>query len=499
MSVQEFRLPSLAESVVEGEVLGWLVAEGDQITEGQSVLEVMTDKVTVELPSPYTGRVQRLLAEVGQIVAVGGTLALIELAPSELNPAELNPVELNPVELNPVEAAPRTESVPHADRPTPSPLPPAPPLEAAEGLKEERSIIESNSARPEDPGLLAAVFAGFRRPASPPAAPARVLAVPSARQLARQQGVTLEEVQGSGPNGAVRQSDVQAHLGRPAGPARGGVPVSDSTPIGTVALSPGPYNPVSGWPPPPPPNYRTPAGAEHLETRTPFRGTRRAISQALLAGTLHTAQTHTVAELDCSALMALRTELRPSAERAGVKLSYLPFFLKAVAVALHAFPALGSSLDTSSQEVVRKDFVHLGVAVNTDAGLVVPVVRDVPHKSLLTLARETADLGERARLGTLKPSEMQDATFTVSNIGAVGALVGVPLVTPPAVGILSLHSIVKRPVAIEQGGEDVVAIRPMMYLTLAFDHRLVDGADAARFNSLVVDLLEQPGKLYLQM
>ncbi|WP_407542695.1 dihydrolipoamide acetyltransferase family protein (plasmid) [Deinococcus radiomollis] len=461
MTVQEFKLPALAESVVEGEVLGWLVAEGDTVTEGQSVLEVMTDKVTVELPSPYAGRIEKLVAKVGEIVAVGATLALIESAAEEV-------------------AAPPV--------PGPGPGLTPGPAEAAAGLKEERSIIEATSARGEDPALLAAVFAGFQRPdaASPAPVPrgpdspstARVLAVPSARQLARQQNVALHEVRGSGQNGAVRQADVAAHLSRPAVPP----PVA-----------------ASGWPPPPPPNYCTPAGAEALETRTPFRGTRRAISQALLAGTLHTAQTHTVAELDCSALMALRDELQPDAGAVGVKLSYLPFFLKAVAVALQAYPALNSSLDTASQEVVHKGFVHLGVAVNTDAGLVVPVVRDVPYKSLLTLARETADLGERARLGTLKPGEIQDATFTVSNIGAVGALVGVPLVTPPAVGILSLHSIVKRPVAVMQGGEDMVAIRPMMYLTLGFDHRLVDGADAARFNTRVVELLEQPKKLYLQM
>ena len=460
MSIQEFRLPALAESVVEGEVLGWLVAEGDTVTEGQRVLEVMTDKVTVELPSPYAGRV-RLLAEVGQIVAVGGTLALIETEVQE-------------------------QAVLVEARPVPVTVPALTP--AREATTGQGSIIESSSARTEDPELLAAVFADFRRasPAAVPPASTRVLAVPSARQLARQQGVALQHVQGSGPNGTVRQADVAAHLGR-------------SEPVMPAPAPPLTGRPTSAWPPPPPPNYRTPAGAEGLETRTPFRGARRAISQALLAGTLHTAQTHTVAELDCSALMALRTELRPGAEATGVRLSYLPFFLKAVAVALRAYPALGSSLDTTSQEVVRKSFVHLGVAVDTDAGLVVPVVRDVPHKSLLALARETADLGERARLGTLTPLEMQDATFTVSNIGAVGALVGVPLVAPPAVGVLSLHSIVKRPVAREQGGEDVVVIRPMMYLTLGFDHRLVDGADAARFNTLVVELLEQPGKLCLQM
>ena len=475
MTVQEFRLPALAESVVEGEVLGWLVAEGDTVTEGQSVLEVMTDKVTVELPSPYAGRVTQVLAKVGEIVAVGGRLALIETTVQEAIVQEATvQAEVRPVQV----AAP-------VSAPTPTPVP-----EATAGLKEERSIIESGSARAEDPELLAAVFAGFRRATAVTGSPssARVLAVPSARQLARQQGVALEDVRGSGPNGAVRQADVAAHLARP-------VP-APATP-GPAAPPAG--KPTSGWPPPAPPAYRTPAGAETLETRTPFRGTRRAISQALLAGTLHTAQTHTVAELDCSGLMALRGELRPDAEKLGVKLSYLPFFLKAVAIALQAFPALNSSLDTATDEVVQKGFVHLGVAVNTDAGLIVPVVKGVPHKSLLALARETADLGARARLGTLKPGEMQDATFTVSNIGAVGALVGVPLVTPPAVGILSLHSIVKRPVAIEQGGEDVVAIRPMMYLTLAFDHRLVDGADAARFNSRVVELLEQPGKLYLQM
>lgn len=463
-ALYEFKLPALAESVVEGEVMGWLVAEGELVQEGQSVLEVMTDKVTVELPSPVSGRLVRLLVAPGQVVAVGATLALIgeEQGAEATSPAPTPP----------------------APEPMPSPAPSAP--EAAAGMKEERSIIESASAAAEDPELLRAVFAGYKPTTTAPAASAgRVLAVPSARQLARQHSVPLENVRGSGPNGTVRPADVTAHLAAGA-------------PVPVRAEATRPLTPA-GWPPPPPPAYRTPQGQADLETRTPFRGARRAISQALLASTLYTAQTHTIAELDCSALMALRQELRPDAEAAGVRLSYLPFFFRAVAVALREYPALNSSLDTATDEVVSKGFVHLGMAVNTDAGLIVPVVRDVAHKSLLALARETADLAERARLGTLKPAEMQDATFTVSNIGAVGALVGVPIVNPPAVGILSLHSIVKRPVAVEQGGEDVVAIRPMMYLTLGFDHRLVDGADAARFNNRVVELLEQPRRLYLQM
>ncbi|MFC4456287.1 dihydrolipoamide acetyltransferase family protein [Deinococcus sonorensis] len=467
-ALQAFTLPSLAESVVEGEILGWLVAEGDTLQEGQSVLEVMTDKVNVELPAPFAGVLRQRLVQAGDVVAVGATLALIE---------------------------PQT---PAQARPEPVAAPAAPVSQpAAEGLKEERSIIESAGAADVDPLLAASVFAGWSLPAAaevPEPAPAsaprltpqepvrsRVLAAPSARQLARERGVDLTQVPGSGPNGTVRRADVAAHLEQ------------------QVRAPAGPTPERGSWPPPPPPAYRTPAGYEAQEERTPFRGQRRAISQALLASTLYTAQTHTIEELDCSALIALRGAMRADAEAQGVSLSYLPFFLKAVAVALHDFPALNSSLDEARGEVVRKRFVHLGMAVNAPQGLIVPVLRDVDRKSLLTLARESSDLAERARAGTLQPQELQDATFTVSNIGAVGALVGVPIVNPPASGILSLHSITKRPVAVEQDGEDVVVVRPMMYLTLSFDHRLVDGADAARFNRRVVALLEEPRRLMLSM
>jgi 2-oxoisovalerate dehydrogenase E2 component (dihydrolipoyl transacylase) len=463
-TLQELKLPSLAESVVEGEILGWLVAEGDRIEEGQSVLEVMTDKVTVELPAPFSGVVRQLLVGVGAVVPVGAVLALIESSQAEQTDVE-------PAEMVPLAAEP-----------------------AREGLREERSIIESAGAATEDPALAASVFAGWQRegvkPAQPeaepfaPTSPARLLAAPSARRLAREQGLDLDTVAGSGRNGAVRRADVLAHLER----------VSDPVQHHTVRSE------VSGtWPPPAPATYRTPAGYEAREDRTPFAGARRKISQALQASLLYTAQTHTIEELDCTALMALRDDLRGDAAQLGIKLGYLPFFLKAAAVALHEFPALNSSLDEERGEVVRKRFVHLGLAVNTDAGLIVPVLRDADRRSVLELARESAELAESARTGTLNPQQMQDATFTVSNIGAVGALVGVPIVNPPAVGILSLHSIVKRPVAAVQDGQDVVVVRPMMYLTLGFDHRLVDGADAARFNRRIVELLERPNLLLLNV
>ena len=387
-------------------------------------------------------------------------------------------------------------------------------------MQDERSIIEGSAAKQSDPGKAKAAFAGFNRsaqagaavatkpapatpaptPSAPPTtaglaetspAPGQVRAVPSARRLARELGVSIAEVMGSGPNGRVRPGDVQAH-------AQGPIHQAPATQAPQAQVQPAAKSGSTDWPPTAPPAYRTPAGYEARETRTPFRGVRRATSQGLLAATLHSAQTHTIEELDCTNLMALRDELKADAQQQGVKLSYLPFFLKAASIALREFPAVNSSLDTAAGEVVYKDFVHLGMAVNTEAGLVVPVIRDVDQKGVLALAREISELAEKARSNTLKPQEMADATFTVSNIGSVGSMMGVPIVSPPAAGIMSVHSIAKRAVVVEEGGQDVIAIRPMMYLTLSFDHRLVDGADAARFLKKVLWLLEKPSRLVLQ-
>lgn len=439
----ELKLPALAESVVEGEVLGWLVEEGQPIRDGQPVLEIMTDKVTVELPAPFSGVLRQRLVNAGDVVPVGATLALVEgVGSTAVTPP-----------------------------PPPAHMPPQQRQEAAENLREERSIIESGAQVEVDPEGLAAVFQRPRRttPTTPPETPTRerpVLAVPSARRLAREQGTDLSGLTGSGPNGVIRHADVLAHPKR-----------------------------VTETIPDPPP----PAGPTGRERRVPFKGQRRAISQGLMSSLANTALTHTIEELDCTELTALRDELRPDASALGVKLSSMPFFFKAVALALGDYPALGSSLDTSTQEIVFREDVNLGMAVNTEGGLIVPVVRNVTGKNLLTLAREVTELTARALEGRLVPDDLRDATFTVSNIGAVGALVGFPIVTPPAVGILSLHGITRRPVALMQGGEEIMAIRPMMYLTLGFDHRLVDGVDAVRFTKRVVELLESPKKLMLRL
>ncbi len=254
-----------------------------------------------------------------------------------------------------------------------------------------------------------------------------------------------------------------------------------------------PKPPAPGFPPPV--QYKPPKGYEDLETRMPLRGLRRAIASQMVASHLYTVRTLSVDEVDMTELVALRERLKPEAEAQGVRLSYLPFVFKALAVALKKFPALNSSLDEARQEVVLKHYVNIGMAVATEGGLIVPVVKDVDRKSLLQLAREINDLAERARAGRLAPEEVSGSTFSVTNIGSIGALFSFPIINVPDAAILGVHSIQKRPVVNER---DEVVVRQMMYLSLSFDHRLVDGAEAARFCKEVIRLLEKPERLFLE-
>jgi 2-oxoisovalerate dehydrogenase E2 component (dihydrolipoyl transacylase) len=455
-------MPALAESVVEGEILKWLVQEGDEIKLDQPVVEIMTDKVTTELPAPFAGRLEKILAAEGSIVAVGAAMAVI-VEGSSL------PVQAQPEQL---------------------------PIMA----REERSIIESGASINQDLGEVAAVFA--KRSSNSTNASSvseRSLAVPAARKLARESGLSIEDVPGSGPNGRVRVDDVQNFLEKPQKlePQRASTSGLNVSPI----------------------SYRTPAGYESLETRTPLRGMRRAISQQMLASHLYTVRTLHVDECDMTELVRLRERLNA---QSPVKISYLPFIFRALAVALKRYPSLNSSFDEATQEIVQKQYYHLGMAVATDAGLIVPVLRNVDRKSLLEIAQEIHELAGKARDGKLSPDELSGGTFSVTNMGTIGALFSFPIINVPEAAILGVHSIQKRPVvleyakgdalehakgnalehtkgdALERDGEDVIVIRQMMYLSLSFDHRLIDGADAARFCGLLIDLLEQPERLLLE-
>jgi len=296
--------------------------------------------------------------------------------------------------------------------------------------------------------------------------------VPAARKLARELGIDIEQVVGSGPNGRVRVEDVRAH-------AEGAAPAAG------VA---GPARPAR------PPAVQGDLSA--LEERVPVRGLRRLISQQMVTSHLQTVRTLHVDEADVSGLVAMRERLKPAAERRGVRLSYLPFVMKAVVAALKEYPALNSSLDEERGEIVVKRYYNIGMAVAVPDGLVVPVVKDVEDLSLLEVAAEVQRLAEAARTGKLAPDDVKGGTFSITNIGSLGGLFSFPIINVPEAAILGLHSIKKRPVVLP---DDTIAARSMVYLSLSFDHRVLDGAVAASFTSRLIQLLETPEELMLDL
>ena len=375
----------------------------------------------------------------------------------------------------------------------------AEPGEAVEGVKEpppvqaaeERSIVEPGLPAKEekedlslfkpDPTQVAVKnpFLSGEKPQEG-ARPGRVLAVPAARKLARELGIPIEEVPGSGPLGRVRVEDVRAYAERRKAPPE--------------RPEEGPQVLPAGFPPPP--KYAPPKGYEHLEERVPLRGIRRTIAQGLWQSHLYTVRTLNVDEADLTELVRLRERLKPQAEAQGVKLTYLPFIVKAVVRALKKFPMLNTSLDEERQEIVYKRYYHIGLAVATERGLIVPVVRDADRKSVLELAQEIAELSQKAREGRLAPEEVTGSTFTITNIGSVGATLSFPIINLPDAAILGVHSIRKRPWVMPDGS---IQARDIMFLSLSFDHRLVDGAEAAMFTREVIRLLENPDLLLLEM
>jgi pyruvate dehydrogenase E2 component (dihydrolipoamide acetyltransferase) len=452
---KEILMPELAESVVEGEILKWLVEEGDYLKKDQPFVEVMTDKVTVELPSPYEGVLLKKLAKEGEVVKVHAPIALIA------EPGEA---------VEGVKEAPPVQAVEERAIVEPG-LPP----------KEEREDLSLFRPDPTEVAVKNPFLAE-----RPKEERGRVLAVPAARKLARELGIPIEAVPGSGPLGRVRVEDVRAYaekLKAPPSPA-------------PAPASPPPQEAPAPVGFPPPPRYASPKGYEHLEERVPLRGIRRTIAQGLWQSHLYTVRTLNVDEADLTELVALRERLKGEAEAQGVKLTYLPFIVKAVVRALKKYPMLNTSLDEERGEVVYKRYYHIGIAVATERGLIVPVVRDADRKSLLELAREIALLSQKAREGRLAPEEVSGSTFTITNIGSVGATLSFPIINVPEAAILGVHSIRKRPWVMPDGS---IQARDIMFLSLSFDHRLVDGAEAAMFTREVIRLLEKPETLMLEM
>jgi pyruvate dehydrogenase E2 component (dihydrolipoyllysine-residue acetyltransferase) len=434
----EFRLPDIGEGVAEGEVVKWFVAEGDVVQEDGPLVSVLTDKANVEIPSPKSGRILKLHAGVGEKVKVGGLLVTIDAEGSAPTPA------------------PASSPAPPSGAPSAPPAPAVAPAPASTG----------------------------------PAPATRVLTTPAVRRLAAERGIDLATVRGSGPGGRIVEADLGG-AGSESGPAptaqTRSAPPSAPPPAATLSAS----VPVPAPAPPPPP-----ASPSASEERIPIRGLRRVIAEHMAQAT-HTAAHFTyVEEIDVTELVRLRDRMSKHVEKHGVKLSYLPFIVKAVVAGLREHPWMNATMDDARQELVVHHDYNIGIATAAPDGLLVPVVHHADRKSVSALAKEIAELAERGRAGKLSRAELSGGTFTITSLGALGGVLATPILNYPEVGILGVHRIVRRPVYKADG---TLVPAELMNLSVSLDHRVLDGIVGAQFLSVVKSNLEDPHQLFAEL
>ncbi|MEK4249946.1 dihydrolipoamide acetyltransferase family protein [Paenibacillus sp. FSL W7-1287] len=414
MAKFEYRFPELGEGLHEGEIVKVLIAPGQAVTDDDIIMEVQNDKAVVEVPCPVNGKVVEVLMKDGDVKKVGEVVAIIE-AEGEI---------------------PEGFGAP------------------AEEAKEEAPAPAASSAQ--------------EAAAAPVAESAVVLATPSVRKFAREQGVDITQVSGTGKNGRVTREDIAGFNG--AAPAAA-APAAQEAAAPAAAAAPV----ASG-------------DAYRPEERVPFKGIRKIIAGAM-SKSVYTAPHVTIMdEVDVTELVALRTKYKPYAEQRGSKLTYLPFIVKALVSACREFPIMNSTLDEANQEIVYRKYYNIGIATDTENGLIVPVVEDADRKNLFAIADKIKDLAVRGRDGKLAANELRGSTITISNIGSAGGMFFTPVINFPEVAILGTGRISEK--AVVRNGELVAA--PVMALSLSFDHRLIDGATAQNFMNHIKKLLAQP-------
>jgi pyruvate dehydrogenase E2 component (dihydrolipoamide acetyltransferase) len=424
-----FVLPDLGEGLVEAEIRAVLVHEGDIVKEDSPLLEVETDKAQVEIPSPYAGRVEKIHVHAGQTVKVGEPLVSFADGGGAAAPARSAPAAAAAV-------------APAAQPPAPAAQPPV--------------------ASRADGGPVAAA--------------------PSTRRLARELGVELQAVRGTGPGGRITDDDVRASAGKPsrapAAPAPAAAPAGPARPLAAVGLEPPSLPKFEQWGP---------------VERQPLSHLRRTIAERMaLSAALVPHVTH-FDKVDVTDLNAIVTRSFEAAKQRGITLTLTSFLLKAAALALREHPQFNASLDAAAGELILKRYCHLGIAVATDRGLIVPVIRDVDTKPVMDIARELAALAQRVRDGKAALDDLRGGTFTITNIGALGGTGAIPIINYPEVAILGVARGREEPVV--RGGQ--IVVRTMLPITLTFDHRVADGADGARFAQAIIRRLEAPETLFV--
>jgi len=414
----EFKFPDIGEGLTEGEIVRWLVKEGDEIKEGQPLVEVETDKALAEIPSPATGVVLKILAKEKEIIKVGQVIVIIGEKGEAL-------------------AAP-------------------PPRPRSVGV-----VGELEEAPEEAPSVTVTA-----EPVKTVLVSEHALATPAVRALAKELGVDINKVKGSGPEGRVLEKDVRQFAdakGKPPEPEKKVAKVKKYDLYGYV-------------------------------DRIPLRGVRRSIAKAMVKSKYTAPHVTAMDEADVTELWKIREKEKKAAEKKGIKLTILPFIIKAVIAGLSEHPYLNATLDDENEEIILKKYFNIGVATDTPEGLMVPVVKNAKDKSILQIAQELTQLVEKARNRTIDLADLKGGTFTISNYGALGGIYATPIINYPEVAILGVGKIREMPVV--RNGKLVV--RKILSLALSFDHRVVDGAEGARFLNTVIARLEDPDLILLE-
>ncbi|RYZ06517.1 MAG: 2-oxo acid dehydrogenase subunit E2 [Myxococcales bacterium] len=442
MSKFEFKLPDIGEGVAEGEIVNWLVNEGDEVSENQEMVEVMTDKATVTIGAPKSGKVAERRYKVGDTVPVGDVLVVLDVAGGEA-------------------AAPA---------PAAKPAPEAKPAKAEAPAKAEGTVASAvGDLRETLPGMQKAPATDYYSD--------KPLAAPATRKLARELGVDLKTVEPSGSAGRVTREDVERAS------SGGGKSAAPAAPAPAASAAPAPL-----------PEAPRPASKDSDE-RVPVRGMRKRIWENMARSKHTAAHFHYIDEVNCAELIGLRDRFKPHAERSGAKLTFLPFLVKAVVSALKRHPRLNSVVDEAAMEHVIRHNYDIGIAISTDAGLMVCALRDADRLSIVEIAKEIERLGAAAKAGKVQKEDLGGTSFTISSLGKLGGLMAPPIINYPEVGIMGVHAMKRKPVV--KG--DQIVIGDVMNLSFSFDHRIIDGDVGAGFAQEIIGYLENPDRLLVEM
>ncbi|MEV4458450.1 2-oxoglutarate dehydrogenase, E2 component, dihydrolipoamide succinyltransferase [Microbispora sp. NPDC049633] len=485
-------MPQLGESVTEGTVTRWLKKEGDRVEADEPLLEVSTDKVDTEIPSPSAGYLTKIIVAEDETVEVGAELALIDseagAAPAAAEPAA-------PAPAPQPEPEPEPAPQPQAAAPEPAPAQPAAaPISSipqpAPAVVTPQQAPPAPAPAPQAPAPQPQAPAQAAQPSEPtplPSSGESPYVTPLVRKLAAEHGVDLDALTGTGVGGRIRKQDVieAARVQREQAAAAAAAPAA---PQAAPAPAQAPAAPAAASAP-----------APEVKADTTLRGRtekmsrlRQTIAKRMVESLQVSAQLTTVVEVDVTRIAQLRNRAKDEfLRREGVKLSFMPFFAQAAIEALKQHPKLNATINSETNEVTYFDVEHLGFATDTERGLLVPVIKNAGDLNIAGLARKIADLAERTRTNKVSPDEITGGTFTLTNTGSRGALFDTPILNQPQVGMLGTGAVVKRPVVVDTPEGEVIAVRSMVYLALSYDHRLVDGADAARFLTTIKNRLEE--------